>query len=398
MEKKERIKININNGMKRLLKKLDINIKLSQIRDLLKKDIKEEFYFIEKNEKENYSIPQDDEKDFILKEILDQKNNILYISIIINKIIILLKEEKFEEINCSNDINLNNLRKLSKKMNDNFIFIDKEEYEITQEQEKDFQAKEIISDGYIKIKLINIENKIIKNKDNNVNNENGENNKINKNNDKNENKNICKNLERKQERIIKEKQIERNESNKLYQKENKKEISIDKNNKIKEFLKKKEDLSLFFKNIIISPEIAIPEINDEYSLFMEKYGQFEGIKRFAIPVFGISSSGKSTFLNYLLNLDELLEIEEDISTQFIYIIRNNKQLKKPKLYSIKSVLRDKDNNFVNFIKDQEIEGDIKSIIKKKNQEVKESKAKRNPDDYFLLIEAEIPFLSETESL
>ena len=95
-------------------------------------------------------------------------------------------------------------------------------------------------------------------------------------------------------------------------------------------------------------------------------------------------------------MDELLEIEEDISTQFIYIIRNKKQLKKPKLYSIKSVLRDKDNNFVNFIKDQEIEGDIKSIIKKKNQEVKESKAKRNPDDYFLLIEAEIPFLSETE--
>jgi len=95
-------------------------------------------------------------------------------------------------------------------------------------------------------------------------------------------------------------------------------------------------------------------------------------------------------------LDELLEIEEDISTQFIYIIRNKKQLKKPKLYSIKSVLRDKDNNFVNFIKDQEIEGDIKSIIKKKNQEVKESKAKRNPDDYFLLIEVEIPFLSETE--
>jgi len=300
MEKKERIKININNGMKRLLKKLDINIKLSQIRDLLKKDIKEEFYFIEKNEKENYSIPQDDEKDFILKEILDQKNNILYISIIINKIIILLKEEKFEEINCSNDINLNNLRKLSKKMNDNFIFIDKEEYEITQEQEKDFQAKEIISDGYIKIKLINIENKIIKNKDNNVNNENGENNKINKNNDKNENKNICKNLERKQERIIKEKQIERNESNKLYQKENKKEISIDKNNKIKEFLKKKEDLSLFFKNIIISPEIAIPEINDEYSLFMEKYGQFKGIKRLAIPVFGMSNSGKSIFLNYFI--------------------------------------------------------------------------------------------------
>lgn len=72
-------------------------------------------------------------------------------------------------------------------------------------------------------------------------------------------------------------------------------------------------------------------------------------------------------------MDELLEIEEDISTQFIYIIRNKKQLKKPKLYSIKSVLRDKDNNFVNFIKDQEIEGDIKSIIKKKIKKLKNLK-------------------------
>ena len=397
MEKKEKIKININNGMKRLLKKLDINIKLSQLRDLLKKDIKEEFCFIEKDEKENYSIPQEDEKDFVLKDILDQKNNTIYISITINKIIILLKEEKFDEINCSDDINLNDLRQLSKKMNDNFIFIDKEEYEITQEQEKDFQAKEIISDGYIKIKQINIENKIIENKENNENDENNkndDNNKINKNNDKNEN--ISKNLERKQERIIKEKQKERKESNELYQKENKKEISIDKNDKINEYLKKIEDLSLFFKNIIISPEIAIPEINDEYFLFKKKYEQFKGIKRFAIPVFGIISSGKSTFLNYILNLDELLEIKEDISTQFICIIRNKKNLKKPKLYSIKLVLRDKDNNFVNFIKDHEIEGDIKSIIKKKNLEVKESKAERNPEDYFLLIETEIPFLSENE--
>ena len=165
MEKKEKIKININDGMKRLLKKLDINIPLLQLRELLKKDIKEEFYFIKKNEKENYLIPQDDEKRFILKDIIG-KDNILYITIMINKIIILLKEDKFDEINCSDDINLNDLRKLSKKMNDNLIFIDKEEYEITQEQEKEFYVKEIISDGYIKIKKINVENKIIENNEN----------------------------------------------------------------------------------------------------------------------------------------------------------------------------------------------------------------------------------------
>ena len=123
--------------------------------------------------------------------------------------------------------------------------------------------------------------------------------------------------------------------------------------------------------------MAIPEINDEYFLFKKKYEQFKGIKRFAIPVFGIISSGKSTFLNYILNLDELLEIKEDISTQFICIIRNKKNLKKPKLYSIKLVLRDKDNNFVNFIKDHEIEGDIKPIIKKKIKKLKNLKKREN---------------------
>ena len=240
--------------------------------------------------------------------------------------------------------------------------------------------------------------KIIENNENDEkkNDENKGNNKNNKNNDNNENKNINKNIERKQKEIIKEKQIEKNKNNEINQKGNKKEISIDKDDKINENLKKIENLSLFFKNIIISPDFAIPSINEEYSRFMEKYGQFNGIKRFAIPVFGIISSGKSTFLNYILNLDELLEIEEDISTQFICIIRNKKHLKKPKLYSIKIILRDKDKNFVNFIKDKEIEGDIKSIIKKKNSEIIEFKDKRNPEDYFLLIETEIPFLSENE--
>ena len=37
--------------------------------------------------------------------------------------------------------------------------------------------------------------------------------------------------------------------------------------------------------------------------FQEKYAQFKDLKRFSIPVIGCISSGKSTILNYLLNLN-----------------------------------------------------------------------------------------------
>ena len=60
-------------------------------------------------------------------------------------------------------------------------------------------------------------------------------------------------------RNYKRKEIEQNENNEI----NQKEISIDKDDKIKEYLKKIENLLLFFKNIIISPEFAIPSINEE---------------------------------------------------------------------------------------------------------------------------------------
>ena len=414
MEKKEKIRININNGMKRLLKKLDINIPLSQLRELLKNDIKEEFHFIEKNEKENYLISENDEKDFILKDILEPKENLIYIKTTINKIVLLLERDKLEEIICVDEIYLNDLRKLSNKMDDNLVFIDKEEYEIDKEQEKEFKAKEILNDGYIKVKSIianDFENKIIEingkkngqkndsNENKKINNENNE--KINENiNENDESKNPNKNFKVKQNEIIREKQseikkeknIEQNKNNEI-QEEKEDEIINTNTNK---YLKKIDDLSSFFRNIVISPELSINEIFGEYDHFKEKYGQFKGIKRFAIPVFGIISSGKSTFLNYILNLDELLEIEEQISTQFICIIRNKKGLKIPKLYSIKIVLRDKDKNFVNFIKQKEIPGDIKAIIKEKNKIIKESNIERKPEDYFLLIEVEIPFLSGSD--
>lgn len=160
------------------------------------------------------------------------------------------------------------------------------------------------------------------------------------------------------------------------------------------YLSQIEKLSILLKDFIVSPEERKKSIEKEYFLFKKKYGEFNGIKRFAIPVFGIISSGKSTFLNYILNLDDLLEMDEDISTQFICIIRNKKGFKKPKLYNVKIDFRDE--KYFNFIKDNEINGDIKSIISQKNNEIKVTQ-NRNPKDYFLLLEIEIPFLNDSES-
>ena len=86
-------------------------------------------------------------------------------------------------------------------------------------------------------------------------------------------------------------------------------------------------------------------------------------------MFGVISSGKSTFLNYLLNLNNLLEMDEQITTKFICIIRNNKKLKKPKLYNVKIVLRE-DKQSVNFEKGEEIKIDIKKAISDKNKDIK----------------------------
>lgn len=79
----------------------------------------------------------------------------------------------------------------------------------------------------------------------------------------------------------------------------------------------------------------------------EKFKKFNGIDRFSIPIIGLISSGKSTFLNYLLNID-CLESKYDITTKCIVIIRHNKYLKSPELFSVKFQERDKGS--YNFIK------------------------------------------------
>ncbi len=53
------------------------------------------------------------------------------------------------------------------------------------------------------------------------------------------------------------------------------------------------------KNYMMS--LTIEDYN-EYEKFTKKYSNYQKIERFCIPIIGIINSGKSTFLNYLLNL------------------------------------------------------------------------------------------------
>ena len=149
--------MNINDGKQCLLKKLNEDMLLYELRELLTENIKEEFFFIKKNTEganKICRINKYEEKFLSLKKIIDAEDTI-YIKTTINKIKLLLEGDDFEEINCGENINLNDLRKLSKNMNYNLIFVDKD-YEIAQKEEKDFKVKDIISDDRnINIKIKN---------------------------------------------------------------------------------------------------------------------------------------------------------------------------------------------------------------------------------------------------
>ena len=148
-KKKEKFKIIIE-GKKRIIKKLDGEIKLSQLREILKEDITNEFYF---EGEDNYEIQEDDEIEWTLKEIA-QNDNIINVKKKHKKIMIkiFLDEIKYDEIKCSKDLNLNELRKLLNKIDDNFLFLNKDGVKIEIQNESNFKIDEIIVDEKINLK------------------------------------------------------------------------------------------------------------------------------------------------------------------------------------------------------------------------------------------------------
>ena len=153
------------------------------------------------------------------------------------------------------------------------------------------------------------------------------------------------------------------------------------NEKISFFL----SLSSYYNNFI-DDEIILKEVRK----LGEKYYSFLNIKRFAIPVIGSVGVGKSTLLNYLLNLNNFLGTDEKIKARFLCLIRHNINYKKPVISNI--TIEDRGNFKYNFaaIKNQEeYENEFDSI----KEYIKFFGLTNNikiEETYFLLIEVDIP--------
>ena len=158
----------------------------------------------------------------------------------------------------------------------------------------------------------------------------------------------------------------------------------DVNKKIYDFL----SLTEFYNKYVKDQNIL-----DKHKILKEKYYTYLNIERFAIPVYGSVNVGKSTLLNYILDLKNFLEIGIDITTRFLCIIRHNINYKTPVISNITIEKRD----FLKYnIKKDSILSESENgyeYIKKYNKyfSLKENKGLKIEDKYFLLIEVDIPF-------
>lgn len=357
MEKKIVYNIYIEGRDSGIVKKLNKTMTFLELRKKLKNEISDKHFFSREN---GCQISKEEEDKLTLEQIISENN--IYIKKIHLTEFYSENKKLFEMEIKDPNISLSDLRKLQNKILDNYIFINENNNEIQKEDEEDFSISDIIHNGIIKTKIIDYNNDEEKQE------------KEKKQVEKKNNKENIKNEDK-----IKNEDEENGNKIQEIANEDKKENINEKIEKLFEYFDYFEDESKESDKIIIDK-------------FNKKYNLYRGIKRFAIPVFGVISSGKSTFLNYLLNLNNLLEMDEQISTKFICIIRHNKTLKNPKLYEVKIDIRGEQS--VNFEKGKEIKEDIKEAISKRNSDIKNEKLGRNPEKYFLLLETNIPFFND----
>ena len=112
--------------------------------------------------------------------------------------------------------------------------------------------------------------------------------------------------------------------------------------------------------------------------------------RKAIPIVGMVSSGKSTFLNSLLGID-VLEAKDNITTKFVCIIRYNPKLKVPKFYHVLLKLNrySKDYDYYKDGKEAEGSKNIKEMICSINNKNKSNNTEPKYDDLFYILETDI---------
>ena len=135
------------------------------------------------------------------------------------------------------------------------------------------------------------------------------------------------------------------------------------------------------------------------NFFNKKYGLYLGIKRFAIPIIGVINSGKSTFLNKILNLNNILQVGDKVTTRFITIIRHDKNAKIPEIYQVEIEKRNSENGF-NFIEKGENllkpNTNMAKIIKELNEDIEKNNGQNTDkylydiEKYFLIIKTKIP--------
>ena len=157
----------------------------------------------------------------------------------------------------------------------------------------------------------------------------------------------------------------------------------------------KENISLLEKNEDFIGKLEEKEREEFKNLedeFKNKYERFKDIKRFSIPIIGPISSGKSSFLNFLLGMN-CLESGDDIVTKCVVIIRHNKDLEPNERYIYSVNFNERSEGFYDFEKKEEAKSDdINRIIKERNELIRNSGENEMPknEDFFLILEANIP--------
>ena len=151
---------------------------------------------------------------------------------------------------------------------------------------------------------------------------------------------------------------------------------------------RQNDLKEKLMTLLSSTDIHFnKDIIQEIDLWKNNTYPYLGIKRFAIPMIASVSAGKTSTLNYLLNLkNNLLETGEKITTKFCVIIRHNKNNKKGKIFNVTVEKRGEINKF-NFIKQEEIKEDPKKFIEERNELIKNQKnIEKDLGLYFIILE------------
>ena len=100
----------------------------------------------------------------------------------------------------------------------------------------------------------------------------------------------------------------------------------------KKFCGSRELISRLNELLFSNEPILDKKFEEDKNKFYTKYSTQISLKRFSIGIFGKISSGKSTFLNYLLGLKDVLQMKSEVATKFVCFIRHNKNNEVPKFY------------------------------------------------------------------